>query len=248
MESDIPDMQAILRRIEILEKENTRLKRLPLTVLLFGLGGLVLMGATNGTPTVLSARKFVLVDSQGRARLEIATPASLGTPAVGLRPDDPGIWISDEKGNDRAIIVSDGLSFQDDLGEKRLDMGVNPSGEPTIRLSDAQRRLRLAMTVLAGGLPAVSLYGVGTSPRMDIAVDRSGLPGIDFVGPNEKPRMTIGIIPSGEPHIHLLDSQGFRMVLGTTNTVTPATGATQRTSAASLVMFSKDNKVLWSAP
>jgi hypothetical protein len=106
----------------------------------------------------------------------------------------------------------------------------------------------MGMTVLPEGLPDISVYGTESGPRMDVAIDRSGEPGIAFYGPNGTARMTVGIIPTGEPHINLADSRGFRVDLGTTNLVKPATGATEETSAASLVMFGKDGKVLWSAP
>ena len=46
----------------------------------------------------------------------------------------------------------------------------------------------------------------------------------------------------------LYDKAGFKTMVGTTDLLTPQTGESHRTSAASLVMFGKDDKVLWSAP
>lgn len=50
--------------------------------------------------------------------------------------------------------------------------------------------------------------------------------------------------------ISLRDAQGFGMDLGSTSTVVPATGKTQQTSAASIVMFGngKNHSVIWQAP
>jgi hypothetical protein len=58
------------------------------------------------------------------------------------------------------------------------------------------------------------------------------------------------VTPKGEANIELQDAQDFSMDLGSANTVKPATGATQRTSAASIVMFGNDKKhhVIWQAP
>jgi hypothetical protein len=60
----------------------------------------------------------------------------------------------------------------------------------------------------------------------------------------------LGVSPKGQPNVELQDAAGFTMDLGTANTVTSATGATQRTSAASIVMFGndKDHHVIWQAP
>jgi hypothetical protein len=46
-----------------------------------------------------------------------------------------------------------------------------------------------------------------------------------------------------------LKRAGFSMVLGTADLVTPTTGETHRTSAASITMFGngKDHKVIWKA-
>ncbi len=55
-----------------------------------------------------------------------------------------------------------------------------------------------------------------------------------------------GIMVSGP--VTVSDEQGFRATLGTTDLTTPRTGEAHRTSAASLVLFDKDKKVIWKAP
>ena len=50
------------------------------------------------------------------------------------------------------------------------------------------------------------------------------------------------------PQVFLYDREGFQTTIGTTDLVTPRTGETHKTSAASLVLFDKDKKVLWKAP
>ena len=51
-----------------------------------------------------------------------------------------------------------------------------------------------------------------------------------------------------EPLIVVNDPEGFSAQLGSVDLVTPRTGEQHKTSAASLVLFGKDSKVLWSAP
>jgi hypothetical protein len=50
------------------------------------------------------------------------------------------------------------------------------------------------------------------------------------------------------PSLTLSDKEGFEASLGVSSLVTAKTGETHRTSAASVVLFGKDKKVLWSAP
>lgn len=48
--------------------------------------------------------------------------------------------------------------------------------------------------------------------------------------------------------LELSDREGFRTTIGNTELVTPRTGETHQTSAASVVLFDKDKNVLWKAP
>jgi len=48
--------------------------------------------------------------------------------------------------------------------------------------------------------------------------------------------------------VFLADKAGFEAAVGTANLTTPPTGETHKTSAASVVLFDKDKKVLWKAP
>jgi hypothetical protein len=50
------------------------------------------------------------------------------------------------------------------------------------------------------------------------------------------------------PSLSIMDSQGYSTELGVTDTTNPATGAVQKSSAASIGLVGKDHKVLWSAP
>jgi hypothetical protein len=72
--------------------------------------------------------------------------------------------------------------------------------------------------------------------RRDIS-DQSTLPTLSLNG------------SEGEgPSINLFDKDGFQAAIGTIDLETPRTGETHRTSAASVMLLSKDKKVLWKAP
>ena len=49
-------------------------------------------------------------------------------------------------------------------------------------------------------------------------------------------------------NLNLQDQDGFLATLGVTNIVTPRTGETHKTSAASLILFDKNKNVIWKAP
>ena len=50
------------------------------------------------------------------------------------------------------------------------------------------------------------------------------------------------------PSLTLSDAQGFRAIIGSASLNTPTTGASTKTSAASVILFDKEGKSVWSAP
>jgi hypothetical protein len=52
----------------------------------------------------------------------------------------------------------------------------------------------------------------------------------------------------GHSAVSITDEQGFSVILGATQLVTPRTGENHATSAASLVLLDKDKNVIWKAP
>jgi hypothetical protein len=55
-------------------------------------------------------------------------------------------------------------------------------------------------------------------------------------------------LDEGGPSLELNDNEGYSTTLGSTDLVALTSGRKERTAAASLVLFGKDKKVLWSAP
>jgi len=67
-------------------------------------------------------------------------------------------------------------------------------------------------------------------------------------GHPEAGAVSLGMYQGKKPLVEVDGSNGFSAILGTTDTVTTKTGELHTTSAASLTLFSKDRKVIWSAP
>ena len=111
---------------------------------------------------------------------------------------------------------------------------------------DQSGKRRVLMDTAFG--PYVALFDVEGKPRASMYVAASGEPSIELF--DAKGRARVSVDPSGLPHITLADANGFEMDLGSTQTVTPTTGQTRQTSAASIVMSGNDEKhhVIWQAP
>jgi hypothetical protein len=115
------------------------------------------------------------------------------------------------------------------------------------------------------GMPTILLSDAGGTPHMGMYVNRNGFPILWLTGrvarykipapirelATMQASIRVYVSPSsGEPTITLSDPRDFRMDLGDTETVTPSTGETHQTSAASIVMFGNGKKhhVIWQAP
>lgn len=130
------ELESILQRIERLERQNRQLKLIGLGIAL--IVGTLLVGGAAKTPRTVEAEKIVLRDSHGRARVTISTSEFTG-PAVGVRPDDPVIWLSDDKGTDRTMLTPDGLFFASGNAKPTLDLTSDP--KPTLRFYGADGKV-----------------------------------------------------------------------------------------------------------
>jgi hypothetical protein len=104
----------------------------------------------------------------------------------------------------------------------RATLGV-VDGNPALTLLDKQNKERAAVDF-------------GPSGARLVMSDSSG-----------EPRTLLGV-SDDKAYLEMSDKQGFKTAIGSTDLITPLTGETHKTSAASIVLFGKDKKVLWSAP
>ena len=92
-------------------------------------------------------------------------------------------------------------------------------------------------TMLAKGadehLPR-GLFAVGENGDAQISLQSKG-----------NPTALAAFAPGG---LYIVDDQGFSASVGVQGLVTPRTGETHKTSAASIVLFDKNKNVLWKAP
>ena len=199
-------------RIDQLEKDRRTWKRIGLASVLF-LACIGLMGQAKQrrtpTPTsppaapppapgpkIVEAESFVLKDTNGRVRAELAMSGA-----------GPSLKLKDEKGS--ALVT---LSLNDNA----------PSG-PLLLLSDPQHHASFALSVLEGAGSQLSLAG----ERPDI-------------------QLRLRTAPDGTA-LELSDKDGFSATIGN-GVQASKNGKAKKTSAASIALFGKDRRVLWSTP
>lgn len=210
--SETRELSALLSRVERLERENRRLKRGALAVLL-AIASVGLMAQTKQTapsstqrrrpapapapagPTAVEAQGFILKDSNGHVRAEL-----------GLTGSTPSLKFKDENGS--ALVT--------------LALNSDAPGGPMLLLSDPQHHASVALSVLEHAGPQLSLTG----ERADI-------------------QLHMGVAPDGTM-LELSDKDGFTTSIG--NGVVAKNGQAKNTSAASIVLYGKQRKVLWSVP
>lgn len=148
--------------------------------------------------------------------------------------------LQDRQGRTRAILEDSAgrttLTFLDTAGRGRMVLagGTGPVGN--------------TYAYLELGEAAAHERGALTTPGGEVTLSDGGL-GMAAYPPNREAGSVLLQAPGpGGPDLQLTDSQGYMANIGITRLVTPATGETHRTSAASVVLLGKGGKVLWSAP
>jgi hypothetical protein len=119
------EVENLVQRVENLERQNRQFRLVGLGIALCVT--VVLFAGANKAPRIIEAEKIVLVDSHGRARLTIGTPAFAGA-TIDANPDDPVIWMTDDKGADRAMLTIDGLFFANSKATPTVSLRSDPNG------------------------------------------------------------------------------------------------------------------------
>jgi hypothetical protein len=156
-----------------------------------------------------------------------AAPAPAAAPAGPTAVEAQGFILKDANGKVRAELGlaggSPSLKFRDESGSALVSLSLNegPAG-PVLLLSDPQHHASVALSVLEKAGPQLSLTG----ERADI-------------------QLRMGVTPDGTT-LELSDKDGFTTSIG--NGIVPKNGQVKKTSAASIVLYNKERKVLWSQP
>lgn len=183
-------------------------------------------GATIALVAVVSIGLTAQTRSK-RRHVPVRKPAA--APAVPKNIEAESFTLKDDSGRVRAELSMSGtgpsLKFFDQSGSALAVFCVNDTapGGPFVTLSDPAHHAGLSMSVLAGSGSELSLTGERENAQVHIGVTKDGTT------------------------LELFDQDGFSTDLG--NGMQPTrSGKIKKTSAASIALFNKDRKVLWSAP
>jgi hypothetical protein len=141
------------------------------------------------------------------------------------------------------VIEANGFRLKDATGKTRAELLTNEYGQTLLSLNDSNDKVLASLgTGKQGATLVLSNLEIGEVAR----ISSSGtLNNMEVDGASGSFKMDV----SGDgPKIEIEDKEGYSSVLGRSNLVTTATGKKEQTPAASLVLFNKDKKVLWSAP
>jgi hypothetical protein len=157
-----------------------------------------------------------------------AAPAVPATPVVPEKLEAESFILKDASGRERAELAMGGtgpaLRLLDQSGTALVTVSLNdgtPSG-PLVLLSDPDHHGGLAMSVQRGAGSQLSLTG------------------------SQNAQVHVGVTKDGTT-LELFDEDGFSTSVGSGVKVSRS-GKTQQTNAASITLFNKDRKVLWSEP
>lgn len=182
----------IICRLEKLERENRRLKKIGIVAAV--VVSAVIVGGQAKTNKVVEADEFRLVDASGKVRGKFSTN-NLGQTLLTL--------------TDSSEQISAALG----TGTQGSSLVLNANADTWVRLSTPKG--------IIGGL-----HMGGPGGKLDVTLDND----------------------NGGPNLSVEDKDGYSSVLGRSDLVLTKTGKKEQTPAASLVLFDKDKKVLWSAP
>ena len=170
---------AIVRRLENLERDNRRLRRYGITMLIvlaafLGVGASLLYfsGAYGlpGSPQMVAARQFLLRDARGTIR---------GTWGV-AKDGSVRLALSDDRGRQRIRLSlledgSAGLTFADTADRKLAVLGLLPDHTTTLALTDPAGVPRMVLGVAANGSSNLVFADHSGTTRAGLGVDTRGL-------------------------------------------------------------------------
>jgi hypothetical protein len=270
----IPSPDAVGRRLDQLERENRRWRRLALGTWL-AVAAIGLLGQSAAPPArpvgasrVIEGERFVLRDSAGRVGA-----------TLGWETDTPRLALHDPDGRPRAVLSvaaggAPGLTLLDADGQTaRAALVVGPDGAPGLALFDPAGKPRLAVALFhASGpaarsagrrepTPAMVVYDATGVVRVTVGLRASEAAGLELADGRGGARALVSVKADGTPDLTMRDGDGrARATLGVLSDGAPAlnlNGPDGRPRAtvtlapgkgAALALADQRGAVVWSAP
>jgi hypothetical protein len=245
-----PTIESLLYRVQNLEKQNRRIKRLGYLIV-GGISVALVMGQSqcnrnriglNQPPNVLETQKLIIRDFTGKPHVELTAQGLTFT-------DDDGQILVSLQGfrSPSAPVPTEvvGLSLFGLNGSIQLSAGsinLKKDGpKPFVAVSDDEDNAQSFVS------PADINLWYAKKPRAYLTAGKDGT-SISFYDPVGLPRVELGIDTHGG-NLNLADkNHKTRVVIGSTALVNQHTGATTITPEEALTLFDKNGKVSWQTP
>jgi hypothetical protein len=232
--SDMPvgyDFQMLAERIKKLERQNRLFKRGGI-ILVFSCFTLLLMGQARPAAKTVEAQDFVLRDASGAARAELS-----------MLSGEPFLRFFDSKGSPDSALTEHELTLLDTTG-RAIFLSAGSLG-PVLSLYDSPGKQEMSLG-FATGMPGMVLTDANGQMRALLAASTDGA-NLDLYDEHGDPRASFSY-ETDHSKLVLSDAHGFSTAIGNVDLVTPSTGESRQTSAASLRMFNDKGDVIWAAP
>jgi hypothetical protein len=125
------DEKEVLRRLEALERANRRWRIVAVSAVIFAASALLLAAAA--APNIIRARRFELVDDQGKIRACLRLDAPRQAALQTIRDKRGNVLLGDPR--PAVTIVTHPvvyLRFMDESGHQKIAIGIDHHGRPDI--------------------------------------------------------------------------------------------------------------------
>lgn len=221
-------------RLDRIERENRFLKKAFVGLLIVA-SSIFLMGQARTSRTA-EADTFLLKDNAGRVRARLAIESG----------DRPTLTFLNEKGSIVASLAGGDEPFLNLSRSESGDEVLLEASKQIVGLGIYDKTIRAGLA-LQNGIPALDLFDANGRHGAHLNWTAVDGPELSLFGPTDDSLAMLSAGAAG-PSLTITDKDGFSAVLGSADLVTPRTGNKEHTSAASLRLFGKDKKTLWSAP
>jgi hypothetical protein len=250
MKTDENSIEALWSRLESLERQNRRIKRIG-TLLLVLAGSVFLMGQATKAVKPVEATRFILKNAKGKKRAEL-----------GIRLDGPELAFFNDK--EQALLSIGLLEEGPELlllsseGKKLASLSLTVTG-PMLSLSDQTGVKRLNLSVVDGS-PAVGILGTGGDAKAALGLTPTGNPFLQLFGSIEHGGAQLLAAPDMAVLRFLDSTDKPRAVFGMLEkenapgiTFNDANGATRAVlmlmpKGAGLDFLNENKEVTWHAP
>lgn len=248
-EANASSESEILARLDALEKQNRRLKRIGLLILL-GAGAALTMAQTRAARNI-EGRKFVLRDAKGQRRAELGffpqrpelvfyDTGGARQVSIGLGADGPGLVIMGPRDEKSAVLAQTpagpALSLHAADGAPRLNLSVTRQG-PTVGLLTEAGEAKGAFGMMGNEGVFLQLFGAREAGGAQLFAGAAGAT-LRFLDTSDRARAVLGI---------LADVNAPGLVFNDPNGTLRASFLLSR-SGPGIALFDGSNAPVWRAP